>query len=77
MCAGLSLPGNRPDVMAVCYDRAPEESVDELRNECDRLDFQLLEEFLDDEIKGPRCPSRAWNKILSKIEEKLNAKNDN
>ena len=65
MCAGLSLPGNRPDVVAVCYDRAPEASVDQLRDECNRLGFELWESHLDDDFRGPRCPSLAWNTVLA------------
>lgn len=69
VCAGLSLPGNRPDVVAVCYDRAPQEAVDTLREECKKLGAELRESFLDDDAVGPRCPSRAWNKALALTDE--------
>jgi len=69
VCAGLSLPGNQPDAIAVCYDRAPAESMRALRSECIRLGIDLREEFLEDDAIGPRCPSLAWNKALSMCDE--------
>ncbi len=69
VCAGLSLPGNLPDVVCVCYDRAPVESIYELRRESKRLGFELREEFLEDKAVGPRCPSKAWNMALSLVED--------
>jgi len=63
--AGLSLPGNRPDVICVCYDRAPDESVKALRTCALDLKVELQEEFLTDGFKGPRCPSRSWNAALA------------
>jgi len=69
VCAGLSLPGNQPDAVAVCYDRAPKASVCALRFECSRLGIKLREVFLEDDAIGPRCPSLAWNKALSLCDE--------
>lgn len=69
VCAALSFPSNRPDVVAVCYDRAPQESVDTLREECKKLGAELREAFLTDDAVGPRCPSMAWNKALALTDE--------
>jgi hypothetical protein len=61
----MRFPGNRPDVVLVCYDRAPQESVDAMRLECKNIGVELREIFLKDNAVGPRCPSLAWNKALS------------
>ena len=67
VCAGLSLPGNLPDVVCVCYDRAPRDSIYALRKESKRLGFELRETVLNDGAVGPRCPSKAWNMALSLV----------
>ena len=69
VCAGLSLPGNLPDTVCVCYDRAPRDSIYTLRKESKRLGFELRETVLDDGAVGPRCPSKAWNMALSLVED--------
>ena len=58
---GLHLPGNRPDIIAVCYDRASNESIKSFIKEAKGLGCELRETFLMDDHVGPRCPSRAWN----------------
>lgn len=63
--AGLSLPGNKPDNVVVCYDRASPEAVKAFRIECLKLGMGLREAFLDDGAVGPRCPSKAWNMALA------------
>ena len=67
--AALSFPGNRPDVVAVCYDRTPEHSIETLRVECAAAEIELREAFLDDDAVGPRCPSKAWNMALDMVTE--------
>ncbi len=67
--AGLSLPGNQTDIVAVCYDRAPEDSNRAFQEECTKLGVELRESKLEDEYVGPRCPSRSWNSALSLVEE--------
>lgn len=66
---GLSLPGNRPDIICVCYDRASRESVDALQAGCNELGIELQESFLTDFVIGPRCPSRSWNAALALTDE--------
>ena len=67
--AALSFPGNRPDIVAVCYDRASEEAIVTVQNECSMTGIELREAELDEDIEGPRCPSRAWNAVLSLVDE--------
>ena len=67
--AGLSLPGNHVDVLAVCFDRADEPQRERVRAECKRLGITLREASLVDDYVGPRCPSRAWNLAYGLIPE--------
>ena len=67
--AGLAMPGNRPDYVAICFDRASTTTikcVDYYRRLCDLAARSCV---LDDDAVGPRCPSKAWNAVFSLIEE--------
>ena len=68
--AGLSLPGNQTDVVAVCYDRAPEDSIHAFQEECTKLGVELRESKLEDEYIGPRCPSKSWNAALGLVDSR-------
>lgn len=68
--AGLSFRGNRPDCVAVCYDRASNDSVEAFRRGCRSIGAMLKEAFLYDDVEGPRCPSRAWNAALTLVRDK-------
>ena len=67
--ASFVFPGNRPDAVAVCYDRAPKNSVATLRHECRTKGIELRETFMFDGPKGFRCPSAAWNAVFDLIDE--------
>lgn len=65
----LRMPGNTPDDVAVCFDRCPKDIFELVKMECWRIGVNLRIGILDDEVEGPRCPSRAWNTIFKLIEE--------
>jgi len=67
--SALSFPGNQPDRVVVCYDRAPELSREIMRWECNRVGIDLIETSLDDDFEGPRCPSLAWNTAMRLVDD--------
>lgn len=69
--AGLSLPGNTPDALVVCYDRASGAARRIVEAQCSRLGIRdLRQERLDGHFSdGPRCPSLAWNTALALVKE--------
>jgi hypothetical protein len=67
--AGISLPGNRPDRIVVCFDRARQETIAKTQKNCHTLNIPLDYTVLDDPAIGPRCPSMAWNRALGLVTE--------
>lgn len=65
----LSFPGNMPDALVVCYDRASDEARTAVRESCRSIGLDLRESSLDDSADGFRCPSLAWNTVFSRIPE--------
>jgi len=68
VCAAFRFPGNLPDTIAVCYDRASKESVAAFRRECSEMKIGLRETFLHGPA-GFRCPSAAWNAVFDLVDE--------
>lgn len=69
---GLRLPGNTPDIVAVCYDRAPKHAMEAVKRHCMEMGIELRESVLTDAIQGPRCPSKAWNTVLATVYDQKN-----
>jgi hypothetical protein len=66
--ASLRFPGNWPNTIAVCYDRATQNAVDTMRAEAALLGVELRETWIRGE-PGFRCPSKAWNAVFDLIHE--------
>jgi hypothetical protein len=51
--------------VAVCFDRADDETTWGFLVAADRLGIEVRAKYLHEDIVGPRCPARAWNTAFS------------